>query len=225
MRGRFQYAGIRHCFIRARPHTNFFGCKVKMKNYFLIGCAVFLLASCTSMGKLESAAPAPAADETVFVIGIAPETARISVFPGEVSDRVFRQSMWRSAVVMGNPDNGFIVGKAKAGDVLAITNVRVVDKDSLAGTDYVPCGGARTLVFTVPAGKVVYLGHIRYELVQNRLRIKTEYRFEDAQTYINATYANLRDRLERQDIDFDFLPTTASCRQTVTIPIYIPRAR
>jgi hypothetical protein len=203
--------------------TNFI---LNMKNIFLLSFVV-LLSACASVGRLERTAPMPTADETIFVIGVSPERARITVHPGALVDRVFKQNIFRSDAVYGGPNNGFVVGKAKAGDALAIMNVRMMaDKDSIMGLSYKPCEGAKTLVFTAPAGKVIYVGSFTYELLQNRLQVTTAYEFEEAQKFIDANYPNLKGKLELQKYGVDLLSTTESCAgQTITIPIYIHRAK
>jgi len=123
--------------------------------------AVLLLSGCTSAGQLKSNAGNPSENESVFVIGVTPENYRISVWPGGIKDDHFYKSSLRNAALYSAAEGGYVVGRAKAGDVLGITNARIVSgENSILGLDYVPCGD--TLVFKVPPGQVIYLGSIAF---------------------------------------------------------------
>jgi len=77
------------------------------------------------MGRLEKGIPAPTQKESIFVLGVAPDNHRVMIFPGSTDTGFFAQNQWLPAAFYGGAEGGFIVGKAKAGSTLAITDVRV----------------------------------------------------------------------------------------------------
>lgn len=194
-----------------------------MKHNTLFGVVVTLiLSACTSVGRLEKGASLNTADESIIVLGVAPSNYRISLFPGERKDGVFHQNIFRPAVVYSAAEDGFIITKAKAGDTLAITNIRLVEnKESIYGPDFGPCDGKKTMVFDVPAGKVLYLGSIEYEHAGKNLLIKYGHDVDAARTYFDKHYPLMLGRIEPWL--FDLLPTTLKCTSTITVPIYLPR--
>lgn len=209
--------------ITLRAHAGGF-----VKRAIFISAWVMLLGGCTSMGVLDKSAALESDRHSIIVLGVAPENYRVSVFPGRVANGVFRQNPWLPATVYGAGDDGYLVGEASAGDTLAITVVRVV-KDRNAffrGTNFIPCHGARTMTFSIPGGKVLYLGNVHYQFVGDRLQVKYSQDIDSARRYMDERYPNLRGRLEAWK--YQLLPTTAFCGQgggTIYIPIYIPARR
>ncbi len=191
----------------------------------IILCFLLLLSNsfigCTSVGVVDHDASV-SGDESVFVIGVSPENYRIMVFPGHINKNfVFERSNWRLAALYAGPNEGFVVGKAAAGDTLAITNIRVVkDRDSVLGADFAMCD-SRTMVFQVPAGKVIYLGDVHFDDRGRRLGLTFGDNFPAAKEYVAHKYPKLRDRLEPWK--YDLLSTDVSCVQTVYIPTTPPR--
>lgn len=180
------------------------------------------------MGVVDQSATLNSNRHSIIVLGVAPENYRVSVFPGSVKDGVFRQNPWLPATVYGAGDDGYLVGEASAGDTLAITFVRVVkDKDAIfQGTNFTPCYGALTMTFSIPGGKVLYLGNVHYQFVGDRLQVQYSQDIDAAREYMDRKYPNLRGRLEQWK--YQLLPTTAVCggaRGTLYIPVYIPARR
>lgn len=198
-----------------------------MRRVILISAVTLLLGACTSLGVLDKNATLDSNQHSIFVLGVAPENYRVSVFPGSVKDGVFRQNPWLPATVYGAGDDGYLVGEASAGDTLAITIVRVVkDKDAFfQGTNFVPCHGAKTMTFSIPGGKVLYLGNVHYQFVGNLLRVDYNQDIDSAREYMDKNYPKVRGRLEPWK--YQLLPTTAFCGAgaTIYIPIYIPARR
>lgn len=188
-----------------------------MKKVIFLLSMTLLLSACTSMGRLAKDARLDSDKESVFVIGVAPENYRISVFPGSIKDGRFHQNQIRSAAVFGAPENGFVVGKASVGDTLAVTNIRVVkDKSDVLGADFTACNDAKTMVFNIPGGKVLYLGNVEYKFGNKQLTVKYRQDLDSAKKFINENYPNLRGRL--QSWDYQLLQTNASCTNTIYVP-------
>jgi hypothetical protein len=194
-----------------------------------IAALTMLLGACTSMGVLDENATLDSNRHSIIVLGVAPENYRVSVFPGSVRDGVFRQNPWLPATVYGAGDDGYLVGEASAGDTLAITMVRVVkDRNAIfQGTNFTPCYGVKTMTFSIPGGKVLYLGNVHYQFVGDRLQVEYSQDIDAARRYMERKYPNLRGRL--QPWRYQLLPTTAVCGGTgggtIYIPVYIPARR
>lgn len=182
-----------------------------------LGCTTGFTAGCTtgptSVGQVDTSAAAVGADETVFVIGVAPARTRLAVSPGTVKDGKFHQDA-SAAGFHGNPERGFIVGKTAAGKALAITGVHWVGPGELklARPAFVACGGAVTMVFEAPTGKVVYLGDLEFDYAEKKLSVKHQHDLAFARRFVEQNYPGLKDRLEAQK--FLVLPAAAECGAT-----------
>lgn len=171
---------------------------------WLLFVATTLVPACITRSNLAFDAPI-AADETLFVIGISPEDSRVKVAPGYVRDDVFHALQPDGPSSMfAPPELGFVVGKAKPGEVMAITIV------STASTDFVPCQGARTMVFTIPDKRAVYVGHIAWERAGPRLLVPRY--FDDpasAAAHVAKQYPSLKAPLE--NASYRLAPTALVC--------------
>ncbi|WP_157768712.1 hypothetical protein [Paracidovorax avenae] len=178
-----------------------------------------MISACSSLGQLDESSAAPSESESVFIMGVSPENYRVSIFPGSIDDGRFSQNLIRPAAFYGAAKQGFIVGKANAGDVLGITNVRVVsDGSSLLGADFKPCDGTKTMVYEVPRGKIVYFGSVDYKFEGKKLLVQYKNEIAAAQVHIRRNFPLLKGAVEPAEIKF--LPSSAHCNSTIYIPIY-----
>jgi hypothetical protein len=178
------------------------------------------------MGVVDKTATLNSNDESIFIIGVAPESYRILIFPGEVIDGKFKQNQWRGATVYGAADKGFLVGKAAAGETLAILIVQAAEKKgALTTNNFKACSAKKTITFKIPSGKVIYLGNLAYQLDGDLLRVHYHQDLASAQKYMDDNYPSVHGKVEQSD--FDILPTIASCAKGSTVPMYItlPRRR
>lgn len=165
--------------------------------------AAILLAGCTSVGEVKPESQAPSQGESMFVIGLAPSNYRISVWPGYIKDGHFYKSQLRNAALYSAAYDGYVVGEAKAGEVLGITNARIVEnKNSILGLDYRPCKDV--LVFKVPAGKVIYLGDITFSFDSNTVGVRQSRDNSAAASYFHARYPAIAQRIV--PVDFQHMP-------------------
>lgn len=184
--------------------------------------AILVCVGCTSMGRLDKKIEAPGNKESIFILGLAPNNYRVSIFPGDEKKGKFSQDLLQHAVVYGGAQNGYVVFKASAGSTQAITNVRVVSSEkSVLGMDFTPCREAKTLVFKVPAGKVIYLGSIEYLMSADKLDVYYWNNLEGARHYLSGAYPALAGRVEQGS--YELLPTNAPCSSTIYVPVYVPR--
>ena len=178
--------------------------------YLFLLILSIVLSGCASIGRVETATNPPNETESIFVLGVSPPVARVSLSPGIIEAGKFDQDDWGMAVFMGLPENGYIIGKGAAGTSLAIMHVRMLsDTGAFFGSDFKPCGNStKTLVFNVPDGKVIYLGNLAFTEVGRKLAVTYSNDFQSAKQYVDTQYPGLKDRLEPY---YYLLLSTASC--------------
>jgi hypothetical protein len=167
---------------------------------------VFVLAAalcgCGSVGRSDGV---PAADQTVFVIGMSPEV-RLVFAPGQVKDGAFLRGPLSVAVFNGKPENGYIVGRAKAGELLGLVTLNWPDR-MINAPAFTACGGKATLVFDTPKDSVVYLGDLEYDSKTNAITYRADMR--RAREFVDAHFPALKGRLAPHG--FKVLPTADGC--------------
>ncbi len=165
------------------------------------------LSGCLSYNQLTNSTVTPPGDDSIFVIGLTPDNYRISVWPGHINEHgVFVKSQIRNAAFYGGAQNGYVVFKAKTGDVLAITNARIVNSSkSVFGLDYGP--RCDTLVFKVPKGQAVYLGDVAFTPISadGHIAPSVSDHFEAARHFISASFPAIKQPLV--DSPFMHMPT------------------
>src|SRR5690349_9181318 len=146
--------------------------------------------------------------EGVVVIGMQPDT--IAVFIGE--GRLSGEQRWKStrgfATFAGPPKDGYIVTPVRANTLMAFRSVRLVDHSR---PEYWFCGTAFTPTFTVPPGKVLYIGDFTYRwpagldpwLVTNETDI------ERARRYVDSNFGWLSGKVEPGS--FQMMRTRTNC--------------
>lgn len=171
---------------------------------------MLLLSGCGTYGVLNRTSNFDPKSESIFVIGISPENFWIETLGGEIEGGTFKFH-WNGSAVQGWPTDGYLVGKVKGGELMAITKIDKVKQNSaFKGKQYVPCAGVKTLTFKAPVGKVLYITDIHYSLVNEKLSIEYKRGFEAAKLFIDEHYPNLRGKLEDQK-DIAYYPTNVSC--------------
>ncbi|CAA0109291.1 Uncharacterised protein [BD1-7 clade bacterium] len=172
------------------------------------------------MGTVTPETSVDIAKESVFVVGVSPENYRVMFWPGSLSERGFWPSSMRNAVLYANPEGGYVVGKAKIGDIVALTMTRIVsDKSDIYGVDYGACEGSETIVFKVPARKVIYITDIAYKWSEDGLLTKYSDGYEKAKIYIDSKFPKLKNRLEKWE--YSMQPTSRPCKTEIYIPVQI----
>jgi hypothetical protein len=164
--------------------------------------AVTALAGCAPT-VVDSTTAVAADDSVYYVLGIEPDNMGVRVGHGDV-DRGSFESGWRfGAPVYYMPKDGpFAVIKGRPGETLGITMAEFFSiKGFQVGEQFSPCN--RTLTFSAPGGKVVYVGSIAYTVIQPSgwvarpwVESKFSNDFPRAQAYIKANYPALADKLE-----------------------------
>lgn len=122
---------------------------------FIAGCAA------PPIGVIDTQTPAPMSAESILVQGVKPSTYEVVFVKGRIKDGKFVQTK-SVGVLVGAPNRSYLVGKAQAGDVVALTLFLRPRGESNRRRNFDFCG-KDVLVFTVPEGKVAYLGDISIE--------------------------------------------------------------
>jgi hypothetical protein len=178
-----------------------------MDRLFAVALVCAVLSGCASAGQVNPNSTVTDKD-AYFVLGISPEYTRVQIDDGYIENGVFQPSfavkMWAvNTTFMGEPEDGFIVGKSKDGTLLGISMVQPhMSKNDLLGPLTRPCEG-HTLTFTARGGKVVYIAsahyrtHFRSNGVANELEASFSSDLEGARAFLRKHYPNLAGKLEQ----------------------------
>jgi len=176
---------------------------------WLVLLAAAVASSCVSVQPITADLTAPKPDESIFVIGVTPSNYRLFVMQGSVEDGRFRAN-GVPAIVGGAPRDGYIVGKAAAGRVLAITEVRRVNEGSGGiAADLRVCGGATTMVFAVPKGKIVYIGSAAFQQTGRSIDVTYSRDLEAARQFVRRNFPKLDGAVEAHP--YGLMPTWQPC--------------
>lgn len=175
------------------------------RTVWAIGFAL-TLAGCVG-GNLPATQSLPLAQQTLFLIGVDPAEARITLFPGTVGNGRFDTIFGSVAAFSSHPVDGYVLGKVDGGQKLGIAVIQI---GGMFSTDlYRPCNDQKTLVFDTPAGRVIYLTDIFFMQDGNVLRPRFIANLPAARAFLRKHYPALADRLESGH--YELLPTTFEC--------------
>lgn len=189
---------------------------------FVLFCFAFVLSGCGR--PLQKGDIALGKDDAFYVFGLKPSNYKVQIFPGSVgSDGRFILNPYLNATFNGVADQGYAVGSAKAGRVLAITRVFVEGTGSLLAPAFVPCANASTILFTAARGKVIYLADIEYRFTGDKLEVSYGTDIEAARAYLERNFPNLASSLEQGELRFAETSISCESQGTIYVPIYLPR--
>jgi hypothetical protein len=179
-----------------------------MKRLLVVLIAALCAGCAAQWGRADHDASAARGDAYV-VIGVQPENASISIFQGWISDGKFRQNPLPPASFVGSAEEGFVVTRVAADSAYAITFVTIHNgAGDFLTPPFVPCKGSRTLAFTVPAGKTLYLGNMHYTLSGSGVRPGYAHDFDAAKAFVERHYPGLAPSLT--DSQPQFLEVTGN---------------
>ena len=179
---------------------------------------IIFLSGCATHGVFSPASNFDPSKESIFVIGVSPENFWIELLGGEIKSGGF-QFHWNGSAVQGWPTDGYLVGKVKGGELMAITKIDNVKKNSaFKGKQYVPCARKKTLTFKAPVGKILYITDINYSVDGDELSIEYENGFGSAKQFLDKNYPKLKDKMEPHS-GIEFYPAYLSCRDVNIIVI------
>lgn len=185
-------------------------------------CIVAAVLSACGAPLTKNDPPPPTSGDSYYVFGLKPANYKIQIYPGSLgADGRFKLNQLLSATFNSMADQGYAVGKAKAGSVLAITRVYVKESDGLPDAAFIPCGNADTIVFTAGDGQVAYLGDVEYRFNGGNLEIGRKSDIEGARKYLEANYPKLAPLLQQGQPRLT--KTNLPCSSTIYVPVYLPR--
>lgn len=178
-----------------------------VRNYALtMKCAAVMallsLSACAvDKGLVTNSDPAPTADESYLVLGVSSRQYRVHFMKGRESNGQFIQAANQITFLTGDATDGYVVGKARAGDVVAITGVYRYPGDGLERKPFDFCG-AQVLTLRVPAAKVIYLGDLDISSTDHSIDLRHSFQEDRAQAYVDRAFPSIAGRLERADVKF-----------------------
>jgi len=139
--------------------------------------------------------------ETILIMRATPTYALLGLQKGVIRGK------WFTTGQLGGiaPDNfsrkgvpdGYHVYKAYAGETLAFTSAQMMTGAILKMRGTSPCGDFPVRVYEdLPAGKVLYLGHLTFAEVPGGYTGVYSDEFDEARAYVDAHYPELAGRLE-----------------------------
>ncbi|MES9901601.1 MAG: hypothetical protein ABW168_02830 [Sedimenticola sp.] len=164
--------------------------------FFIV--ALMILAGCARkpIGIVSTQTQVPLPTESILVQGVKPTTYEVVFIKGRIVNGKFKKAK-HVGIIVGSPNGRYLVGKAQAGDVVALIMFLRPKSNNGQNISFRFCG-KNVLVFTVPEGKVVYLGDISIkETGRNSFNINYSSDFNAAKEYIDANYPALRGRLDK----------------------------
>lgn len=166
-------------------------CSITISSALISGCAL------RPIGVIDERSASPSDAEAVVVHGMKQPEFRYVFVKGKIENGMFQQTK-HVGVMVDKPVNGYIVGKLEAGDVIALIQAGRTERQDNGGPNSFRLGcGMPVRVFTVPGGKVSYLGDAAISIVQEReLRVAYSDNFQDAKNFIDASFPALKGRLE-----------------------------
>ncbi|RYH31852.1 MAG: hypothetical protein EON54_21095 [Alcaligenaceae bacterium] len=186
-------------------------------NYLILMIALAMCGCSTTVHELAHNSPGPSPDEAVVVIGIDSPLYRVLVYPGVLAGKTFHMHYTRSAVFSGTAQNGYLVVKIPAGEMMAITTVVARDSPEGPGKPFLACDRSQTLVFQPPPGQVIYIADVSYQRNGEKLITSYTRHLEDARSYLRNHYPAIASGLKQHEARL--LPTTQKCTLTIMLPI------
>lgn len=166
--------------------------------YRLTLIATTLVAGCATnpIGEIDKQSPNPSSGESVVVQGVTPPSYEVVFVKGRIDGGKFEQTK-HVGVLVGAPSGGYLVGKLQAGDVVALTLFLRPKGESNRQRNFGFCE-KDVLVFTIPEGKIAYLGDISIEETGERsFNVTYSANIKAAREYIETQFPKLSGRLEQ----------------------------
>jgi hypothetical protein len=162
---------------------------------WVAGALALACAGCSAPMPDATAAVQPGED-SYFVMGVQPKNMMLQIDQVE-ADRLsahFVHSL--PPHLYGQSDGDFIVVKVKGGADYGIQSASIMAGHTMFGRRFTPCH--KTLMFTVPAGKVIYVTNVEYSGDgSGRLAFHYHQDIGGARDYLAAHYPLLVGKLDQ----------------------------
>jgi hypothetical protein len=139
--------------------------------------------------------------ETIVVIRATPENAVLGLQKGVIRGQWLDLGMFGALKLTnlsrkGVPD-GYHIYRAHGGDTFAFTSGQLIAKSAFGMKSFTPCEDFRVRVYeNIPAGKVLYLGHVSVERGPGYYIGRYIDDLPEARAYIDTHHPELAGRLE-----------------------------
>jgi hypothetical protein len=167
-----------------------------MRASFRAFAAMVLFVATASASAADKRFAFDPAKEAVFLFKFQPARLNVIFFSGKPSAESFKFSLFTPARFTGTVIDGYGVGRAKAGEWLALSTIQ--DWTGLnpnVFTSYHLCGEAQTPVFQVKAGDVVYVGDLVFDDGKREQPLLISADIEAARAYLQANAPELAGKL------------------------------
>lgn len=161
----------------------------------LLACLLpLLLSACINMGRVGPEAAPPGDEESIVVLGVRPSTFAVGIYPLYVWSWGIGHGP--SFTISGPPKDGYVVGRAPAGQLNGLIYFYQVDEagSGVAFSARYACKETLAKTFVAPKGKVIYIGDV--VMREDSYGLRHTENFEAARAYMDATYPKLAGRLE-----------------------------
>ncbi|MCB4361382.1 hypothetical protein [Quatrionicoccus australiensis] len=176
--------------INPKHFSHFFCSLIATSSVLVSGCAL------RPVGIIDDRSTAPSDAEAVVVHGMKQPGFRYVFVKGKIENGMFQQTK-HVGVLIDKPTNGYLVGKIEAGDVIALILAGRTEREDNGPNHFSLGCGTPVRVFTVPGGKVSYLGDAAMSIIRDReVRFTYSDDFQNAKSYIDASFPALKNRLE-----------------------------
>jgi hypothetical protein len=153
------------------------------------------LSGCMTVSNLDGGTQLSAnSKNTIFVMGVEPD------FRTAYSEGYGKDGKWYrdSSIASGNlyPVNGYIIANVASSNKTHPYGITQVLPTGVGGKVYRPCVGTDVFAFSAPAGKVIYVGDLRFTEDSHKLHIAFDWNPERARNFLQAHYPSLAGKLE-----------------------------
>lgn len=187
-----------------------------------VAVALILLSGCGAMSTLDPNEATISDKASIVILGVQPRF-RIGVSAGNGLTQTWRPTSGFHANAF--PEDGYLVLKltpTKEGASYGVTQVLTKDFGLAIPPRYTACTGRATAAFEAPAGKVIYVGDLEYEVKGDSLRFSYGKSPERLREMLGKKYPALADKWESGEIYFPTVENLDCGPLHGTIPVFIP---
>jgi hypothetical protein len=140
-------------------------------------------------------------EETLLILRATPDYTMLGLQKGLIRGKWFTVGQFGALKLFGvsrkGVPDGYHVFRAHAGDTFAFTSGQLMTGSILEIKSIVPCGDFPVRVYEdIPAGKVLYLGHLTFERAPGGYAAAYSDDLDEARAYIDSHRPDLAGRLE-----------------------------
>jgi hypothetical protein len=163
-----------------------------------------LLSACVNSANLAPNPPVSIApNETIVILGVVP-SYQVSFKLGRSEGVRWNQNYYSISATSNFPENGYIVVKVPSLSSAETYGLAQIQPRGFGGQRFIPCPGNNVLTFDAPAGKVIYIGDVYYDmdlLTGKTLSYKYSSMPDKAKQFLAANHPDLATKMETFEIN------------------------